>query len=129
ELPKLKQVEKYTFESNEELRRKMGLVLLGVGVTPKDLLDSYDVTWIEQESNDDVAAMRFVPRFEDNSGINAVSVWIDRKTLEPKQLLIEESEDTTRVTIQEFQLNPKDVSPKLFEAKFPKDWTVVDKLD
>jgi hypothetical protein len=35
------------------------------------------------------------------------------------KLALEHNADI-RVTIQEFQLNPKDVSSKLFEAKFPK---------
>lgn len=129
-LPKIEQVEKFVFDDSEKTREHVNRLLLGFGIPNDELLRAYKVEYVEEAGDKKTVALRFLPRFEDESGISAIMLWVDRKKGDPAQLLIVEGDDETRITIQSLKMNPK-LDAKIFEPRLEdewKDWEVIDRL-
>lgn len=125
-LPRYKQLEIYPFGDPGSTKRHLDRILLGFGIATDQILENYDVTLLE-ESKDHVL-MRFIPRFEDNFGLEAIILRLDQESMRPLSLEIHEGEDVTVLTLRDFKVNPK-IDKDRFEPRFPKNWEKIDKMD
>ncbi len=126
--PKLELVEKYVFDDSQETRRHIHRLLIGINVSAKEILSWYDTEFIEAESKPNIAALRFTPKTQDDSGIESISLWVNTETGQPVEWLIDEGEDTKRISIRKLIVD-KEVAPETFEAeKYFADYEIVEKL-
>jgi len=126
-LPHFKQVERYPFENSVDTKRQLDRILLGFGLATQEILKSYKVSLLEENTAKQTAQLRFVPTFQDNYGIDYIVIVMDLKNARPINLQIQEGEDRTTITIRDFKLNPK-IDSKKFAVDFPKNWELIDKV-
>lgn len=124
-LPRYKQLEIYPFDNPQSTKRHLDRILLGFGIATDQILQNYQVSLLEQTK--DEALLRFIPKFEDDYGLEAILVWLNLESMRPRQLLIKEGEDETTITIKDFKTNPK-IDKDRFEPKFPSDWERIERL-
>lgn len=127
-----KQVEKITYHDENEARERLRMLLLGFGVSSQEILDSYNVEKagdVPESAKTDKAltGLLFTPlKPEVRKTLVSVSVWLDRGTLLPHCIRIEEvSGDVTTIAIRSLKLN-EPIEASLFEPKWPSDVEVND---
>jgi outer membrane lipoprotein-sorting protein len=130
--PSLKQVDKLTFDSEDEARERLRMLLLGFGVSSQEVLTSYNVEKAGDvpetaKTEKPLIGLSFTPlKKEVRSQIVNVSVWLDRETLLPHAIRIEEvSGDMTTITIRSLKLN-EPIKASLFEPKWPDGVKVIE---
>jgi outer membrane lipoprotein-sorting protein len=127
-LPKLKQVEKYVFDNSQETRRHIHRLLIGINVSTKEILSWYDVEYLDAESKPGIAALRFVPKSQDDSGIESICLWVNTETGQPAEWLIDEGEDQKRIIVRKMIVD-KPVDPKIFDPeKYFGDYEIIEKI-
>ncbi|MFW5870739.1 MAG: LolA family protein [Candidatus Sumerlaeota bacterium] len=128
--PKLKQVDKFVYESEEEAEARFRLLMLGFGISGEQILQNYHVSpapaW-DTDSEDGNIVLDFIPT---NPGIRKITksirVWFDRKTLIPKQIRIEEvSADVIGIYIKDYEVNAE-IEEKHFKAEWPRGTKVLE---
>ncbi len=123
--PALNQVDKYTYYDEDEARERLRMLLLGFGVSSQEILTSYNVEKAgdapeSAKTDKTLAGLSFTPlKPEVRKTLVNVSVWLDRDTLLPHCVRIEEvSGDMTTITIRSLKLN-EPIKASLFEPKWP----------
>jgi outer membrane lipoprotein-sorting protein len=128
--PKLKQVDSFTYESDEEAQARFRLLMLGFGLSGDEILKSYYVKEYPQKATKQETSpitLDFIPT---NPYIRKVTrlvrVWFDPESLFPRKIRIEEiSGDVILIDIKGRNLNV-DIEPERFKAQWPKGTTVLE---
>lgn len=126
-----KQVDAFRFETADEGRERLKMLMLGFGVSSKEVLDTYDVELAAgprgEEGEVPPIGFVFTPiRPEVRKMLTSITVWFEREKLWPIRAIVNEvSGDVTTVTIKEMQLGGR-VKASLFEAKWPRDVDVIE---
>lgn len=126
-IPDIKQVEIYHFKTGAGPVRKLNQMLLGFGVSVKDVLDVYNVNWLPEEQTEDTLALVFRPKSrEEGLSFKAIKMWISRSALLPQRLVfLEDTGDRTEIDILEVEFNKK-IKDSVFEPDFPDDAEVIE---
>jgi len=127
-IPQIKQVEVYHFRAEDSPIKKLNHMLLGFGVSVKDVLEVYDVRWIPEEEKLDVFALLFKPKKkEEGLSFQAITIWVKKDSLTPKRLVfLEDGEDTTEITLNSVEFNKK-IKESIFKPDFPRDAEVIER--
>ncbi|HNY28622.1 MAG TPA: outer membrane lipoprotein carrier protein LolA [Candidatus Sumerlaeota bacterium] len=130
--PALKQVDKITFDSEDEAREQLRMLLLGFGVSSQEILSSYNVEKAGNvpetaKTEKPLVGLSFIPlKKEVRNQIVSVSVWLNRDTLLPHCIQIKEvSENVTTITIRSLKLD-EPIKASLFEPKWPANVKVIE---
>lgn len=128
-IPEIKQVEIYHFKPQDSPVKKLNQMLLGFGVSVKDVLDVYDVHTVPQEET----AAKFVLQFllkkkEEGLNFEKIIMWLDKENLQPLRLVFIEPQptrDETQIDLKNLEFNKK-IKPQVFKPDFPKDAEVIE---
>ncbi|MCB2153583.1 outer membrane lipoprotein carrier protein LolA [bacterium] len=122
--PSLQQVEKYPVENEDSA--PINQLLVGFGVETERILDVFNVRMAEKQPEDEnLVSIAFVSRdVERTMGYQRITVTFDRKKLEPKEIFLEEEQDTVTVTLQEVKFNAK-IPPETYEPDWGDDVEVI----
>jgi outer membrane lipoprotein-sorting protein len=130
--PALKQVDKFTYDNEDEARERLRMLLLGFGVSSQEILSSYNVEKagdVPETAKTDkpLVGLTFIPlKKEVRDQLVSVSVWLNRDTLLPHCIQIKEvSENVTTITIRSLKLNEA-IKASLFEPKWPDNVKVIE---
>ena len=124
-VPEIKQVEKYRLAETGSKVDRLNQLLLGLGVSVKDILEVYDVR-LKEKSDKEIAIEFRLKEPEEGINFEAVTIWFDRKELLPRRIYIDElGDDETFITIKKLELNAS-VSDSLFKPLFPKDVEIIE---
>ena len=75
-----------------------------------------------------IAAMRFIPKNQDDSGIESIGLWVNTDTGEPVEWLLDEGDDTKRVIVKKLVVGKK-VNPDIFDpSEYIEKYGIVEKL-
>jgi len=130
-IPEIKQVEVYHFKSSDSAVKKLNQMLLGFGASVKDVLEVYDVRWLQEEETPEAFALIFKPIHqstteEENFQFEAIKIWVKKDALLPSRLVfIETGGDRTEVTLTNVEFNKK-IKDSVFKPDFPKDAEVIE---
>lgn len=122
--PSLKQVEKYPVEGDDSA--PINQLLVGFGVQTDRILDVFSVRIAaDQPEDESQLSILFLSRdVERTMGYQRITVTFDRKKLEPRQIFLEEEQDTVLVTLEEVKFNAK-VPAKTYEPDWGEDVEVI----
>lgn len=131
-IPEIKQVEIYHFKNEDSPVKKLNHMLLGFGVSVKDVLDVYDVFSIPGEETEDSFALLFkLRKMEEGFNFESIRIWFKKKSLLPFRLAFQEPGtsdapgDRTEIDLKKVEFNNK-IKPSVFEPVFPKDAEVIE---
>jgi outer membrane lipoprotein-sorting protein len=129
-IPEIKQVEIYHFKSSDSPVKKLNHMLLGFGASVKDVLEVYDVRWLQEEETPEAFALIFKPihqsTTEEEFQFEAIKIWVKKDALLPSRLVfIETGGDRTEVTLTNVEFNKK-IKDSVFKPDFPKDAEVIE---
>jgi len=125
-IPRYKQLEIYPFDDPKATQRHLDRILIGFGIATDQILKNYDVSLLEEEKGQ--ALLRFIPKFEDNYGLETLLIRLDLQSMRPVALELHEGEDKTTIQFRDFKLNPK-IDKDRFEPRFPKEWEVIRRVE
>ncbi|MBN1900800.1 outer membrane lipoprotein carrier protein LolA [Candidatus Sumerlaeota bacterium] len=128
-IPEIKQVEIYRFKPQDSPVKKLNQMLLGFGVSVKDVLEVYDVNAAPEEENDSTFVLQFnMKKKEEGLNFDKIKIWVDKEKLQPLRLVFIEPEpnkDETRIEIKNLEFNKK-LKAQVFKPDFPRDAEVIE---
>ncbi len=126
-IPDIKQVEIYRFHSDGSPVGKLNQMLLGFGVSVKDVQSVYNVTRIQDQETPGSWALLFRPvKPEEGLSFDAIRLWINRESLQPEKIIFDESGgDRTEILMQNIRFN-RSIKDTLFKPEFPKDAEIIE---
>ncbi len=87
-IPDIKQVEVYHFEARDSPVKKLNQMLLGFGVSVKDVLDVYEVHSLPEEETEDSFSLFFkLKKKEEGSNFESIKLSVRKKDLLPMKLV------------------------------------------
>lgn len=128
-IPEIKQVEVYRFKPQDSPVKKLNQMLLGFGVSVKDVLDVYEVHTVPQEETAASFVLQFLlKKKEEGLNFDKIKIWVDKENLQPLRLIFIEPEpnrDETQIDVKNLEFNKK-IKPQVFKPDFPKDAEVIE---
>jgi outer membrane lipoprotein-sorting protein len=123
-IPEIKQVEIYRFKPQDSPVKKLNQMLLGFGVSVKDVLEVYDVYAVPNEETDDSFVLQFLlKKKEEGLNFDKIKIWVKKADLQPVRLVFIEPEpnrDETLIEIKKLEFNEK-IKSQVFKPDFPKE--------
>jgi outer membrane lipoprotein-sorting protein len=124
--PELAQVEKYRIPGGND-SAPINQMLVGFGVQTEKILEVFTVRLAPVQPSDEAQlAIEFASRDIDRSlGFSRITVTFDRESREPRQLFLEEEQDTVLVTLNLVRQN-SEIPEGTFEHKFPPNVEIIE---
>lgn len=127
--PALKQVDKYAYKTAEEAKQQFRLMMLGFGMSSKEILDNYEVTseeTLESKTNKKSNILMFRPLDPEISRTyKEFRVWLSDDRLPTRVRYEESSGDVTVLTIRKL-VKDDPIRARVFEPAYPEDFDVIE---
>jgi len=131
-IPDIKQVEVYHFKTEDSPVKKLNQMLLGFGVSVKDVLEVYDVHSLPGEDTEDSFSLLFkLKKKEEEINFDSINLSVRKKDLLPLKLVFIEpgvgnaEGDKTEILLKSVKFNEK-INDSFFKPDFPKDAEVIE---
>jgi outer membrane lipoprotein-sorting protein len=131
-IPDIKQVEVYHFKTEDSPVKKLNQMLLGFGVSVKDVLEVYDVHSLPREDTEDSFSLLFkLKKKEEGINFESINLSVRKKDLLPLKLVFIEpgagntEGDKTEILLKSVKFNEK-IDESFFKPDFPKDAEVIE---
>ncbi|MDK2971864.1 MAG: Outer rane lipoprotein carrier protein LolA [Candidatus Sumerlaeota bacterium] len=121
--PENKQLDKFKVDASEDA--PINELLVGFGLKVELILDVFNVSLAEDQGTDPgQIVIDFLSRDVDRTlNFQKITIAFDKEELQPRKLVMEETEDVVRIEIIEIRKNPP-IPESTYETTFPADVTV-----